>query len=286
MQSDFTAGNCDMWFETQGKKNSKSSQTLLLLHGFTGAHSTWKTLCEKLSKMGYFLILPDLPGHGRSATIGPPLCKDMTLDEISGHLQKLLDILGVGKTALLGYSMGGRMALHFAIKFQDRLTCLILESGSPGIQDPKEREMRKIEDDSLAMDIEKHGLDWFVDKWENVQLFQSRKTLNPQIIELARKERFSQTVNGLANSLRFAGTGIMEPLWSQLEELKVPVLLIVGEKDRKFRSIAEEMKKHMSSNCSIGLVKSVGHAPHIESPEVFEDIVKQFLSDMYRSGER
>ncbi len=281
MKADVPDNYYNMWFETHGEeRSSNASAVLLLLHGFTGSHFTWDRLCGKLSKDRFFLIVPDLLGHGKSSGIAPTNSKAMTLEATSDNLLRLLGVLGVSKTALLGYSLGGRIALHFALKHQDRLTCLILESASPGIQDPKEREKRKMEDDSLAKDIEKYGLDWFVEKWENLQLFATQKDLDLQIFEMVRKERLSHTANGLAMSLRSAGTGTMEPLWSQLGRLEIPVLLIVGEKDEKFLTIGEEMKKRMSSNCTIKVVTNAGHATHLENPELFEDIVKQFLDDI------
>jgi 2-succinyl-6-hydroxy-2,4-cyclohexadiene-1-carboxylate synthase len=273
----------NLWFETHGKKSSQKASTLLLLHGFTGSHFTWDRLCRKLSEDCFFLIVPDLPGHGRSAVLATPNSKAMTLDATSDNLRKVLDVTGVRKTALLGYSLGGRIALHFALKYQDRLTCLILESASPGIRDPKERETRKMEDDSLANDIEKYGLGWFADKWENMPFFATQQLLDPQALEMVRRERLSHTANGLAASLRSAGTGMMEPIWSHLDRLKIPVLLIVGEKDKKFMKIGEEMKKRMPSNCTIKIVKNEGHAIHLENPELFEEIVKQFLDDVYRN---
>jgi 2-succinyl-6-hydroxy-2,4-cyclohexadiene-1-carboxylate synthase len=210
----------------------------------------------------------------------------MTLDATADNLRRLLDSRGVQKTALVGYSLGGRIALHFALKYQDRLSCLILESTSPGIQDPREREKRRLEDASLAGDMENFGIYWFVDKWENMQLFASQNNMELKTREMVREERVSQDPQGLAASLRFAGSGTMEPLWSQLHNLEIPVLIIVGKKDEKFRSIGEEMQKRMtSSNCVLKVVENAGHAVHLENPTRFGIIVKQFLKDLDQKKE-
>ncbi len=275
--------NCNLWFETYGERRLQEKSSVLLLHGFTGSHLTWKRLCGKLSKEHYFLITPDLPGHGRSERAALPASKDLTIDATSDILQNLLDVLDVGKTALLGYSLGGRIALNFALKHQERLTCLILESASPGIQDPEEREKRKMEDDSLAKELENNGLAWFVNRWENLGLFATQKDLDPKTFEIVRRERLSHTASGLAMSLRSAGTGTMEPLWSQLGRLAIPVLLIAGEKDEKFLTIGEEMVKRMPSNCTLSVMKNSGHAPHLENPDFFEETVKQFLDGIYKN---
>lgn len=253
-----------LWFETHGDKHDA---TVVLLHGFTGSHLTWERLCSRLVE-NRFLVVPDLPGHGRSGAVSVT-----NMDDTSDSILRVLDLLGIRKTALLGYSLGGRIALHFAMKYQDKVSCLLLESASPGIQDSKER---RAKDDSLAKDIEQNGLDWFVEEWENLQLFATQKNLNPEVIQGVRNVRLSHAASGLAMSLRSMGIGRMKPMWSELGRLEIPVLLIVGEKDEKFTMIAEEMKKRMI-NCAIKVMKNAGHATHLENPEMFEDIAKQFL---------
>lgn len=271
-------GSYNIWFETHGRRSKPS---MLLLHGFTGTHLTWTGLCKILTKE-YFLIVPDLPGHGRSGISSMP--EFMNLDATSDNLLKLLNTLGAPKVALLGYSLGGRIALNFALKHQDRLTCLILEGASPGIQDSVERENRKAEDDSLASDIEKYGRDWFVERWENIPLLATQKDLGSPVVEMIKNERLSNAPNGLSMSLKSTGTGRMHPLWDQLGRLTIPVLLLVGEKDRKFLTIGEAMKSHIP-RCTLRVVEGAGHCTHLEKPAIFENLVVQFLETCSFSGE-
>lgn len=270
-------GNYNIWFKTYGEKSKRS---MLLLHGFTGTHLTWTDLCEILMKK-YFLIVPDLPGHGKSGISPTP--EFMNLDATSDNLLKLLNLLGIRKGALLGYSLGGRVALNFALKYQEHLTCLILEGASPGIQDPTEREKRKVEDDALASDLEKYGRNWFVERWENTPLLATQKDLHSPVIEMIKKERLSNTGKGLSMSLKSVGTGRMKPLWDQLGRLQIPVLLMVGEKDQKFLATAEAMKRRMP-NCTLKVVEGAGHCNHLEKPAIFEDIIEQFLGTCSFSG--
>ena len=269
-----------LWFEIRGRKSGDANiTTVLLLHGFTGSHLTWNRLCDALEG-DYFFVIPDLPGHGNSFSKA-----GMGVSQISDALLDLLDDLGVEKTALLGYSMGGRIALDFAMKYPDRLVCLILESTSPGIQDQNEREARKLKDETLAEEIERNGLTWFVDKWENQELFATQLDLDPYERQKIRNERLGNSASGLAASLQSAGTGSMRPLWSQLAELRTPVLLIVGEKDEKYSAAAKKMMGLMS-DCMIKIIKNAGHATHLENHQEFEETVKQFLNDVYSRQNR
>ena len=268
--------NAALWFETRGEKQDS---TVVLLHGFTGSHFTWDRLCKRLLD-SHFLIVPDLPGHGKSST-----APAMSVDQISNSILGLLDDLRIDKTALLGYSMGARIALNFATRYQDRLSCLILESGSPGIRDRREREERRLKDESLAKDIEHYGLDWFVEKWENLELFATLKNLDQDTHLRIKNERMSNTSSGLAKSLKSAGTGTMQPMWSELGRLQVPVLLVVGEEDEKFVSIAKEMKKEIvTTDCVLKVLKNAGHAPHLENYQMFECAVEEFLDDIYHES--
>lgn len=259
-----------LWFEAAGKS---TYAPLVLLHGFTGTHNAWDDICKRLANK-CFLITPDLPGHGKSVAFRA--MNEMSLDATSDALLEVLDRVRVEKTALLGYSLGGRVALDFALKYHHRLTSLILESASPGILNRAERQERRKADDALARDIERYGLDWFVRYWEDTSLFATQKTLGQQVIQRIRSERLSNTTKDLAMSLRSASTGRMRPLWDQLESLEIPVLLIVGEKDEKYLATAKEMKNRIP-HCTLSVVEGAGHATHLENPGAFGQIVETFL---------
>ncbi|MDG6994997.1 MAG: 2-succinyl-6-hydroxy-2,4-cyclohexadiene-1-carboxylate synthase [Nitrososphaerota archaeon] len=265
-----------LWFETIGEKEDP---TVVLLHGFTGSHQTWERLCKRLSER-YFLVVPDLPGHGRSST-----APAMSVDQVSDSILESLEDLGISKAGLLGYSMGGRIALNFVTRHQNRVSCLILESVSPGIVEQTDREERRMKDESLAKDIEQFDITWFVDKWENLEIFATQKNLDQDTRLKIRNERLSNTSAGLARSLLNAGTGAMQPMWSDLGKLEIPVLLIVGEKDEKFVSIACEMKAQIArAGCQLKILNG-GHAPHLEDYQMFESTVEQFLDGVYHKHE-
>lgn len=261
-----------LWFEKRGEKSQDRS--IILLHGFTGSHSTWDRLSKKLVGEHYFLVLPDLPGHGRSADTS-----GMSIDQISDSLIAILDDLKITKASILGYSMGARIALNLAIRYPGRARSLILESGTPGIRDDAERQKRRLDDGFLAEDIKRRGLNWFVDYWENLGMFASQKSLDERTRQMIRNERLTNSPIGLASSLEASGAGVMLPMWSKLGEVLVPVLLLVGEKDEKYVSIAKEMKRELSGKSSLFVIRNSGHAPHIENYLEFEKVVANFLQE-------
>jgi 2-succinyl-6-hydroxy-2,4-cyclohexadiene-1-carboxylate synthase len=142
--------------------------SLLLLHGFTGSCDTWSTFVSSLGRH-FRMIAVDLPGHGHSDTPADP--------QRNRDLLALLDWLGMDRISLLGYSMGGRIALHLALAAPDRIRALVLESASPGMPDPADRAARRKADEDLALVLEHEGLETFVDRWERQSLFASQARL-------------------------------------------------------------------------------------------------------------
>jgi 2-succinyl-6-hydroxy-2,4-cyclohexadiene-1-carboxylate synthase len=266
-------GKPSVWFATRG---NRSNPPLVMLHGFTGTHRTWDAVAPTLSK-SHFLILPDLPGHGKSGT-GPR--DTMGVGPTSDAIAQVIELAEGGasrrKVALVGYSLGGRIALDLAFKQQELLSCLILEGASPGIELEEERAERRARDRALSDEIERRGIEWFVNYWEETPLFSSQRDLRPQVIQEIRRDRLSNSARGLAMSLRAAGAGETTSLWKQLETLGMPVLFVVGKKDAKYARIAEAMRKRVRGS-SLVKVEGAGHCVHIERPDSFADAAERFL---------
>lgn len=258
----------NLYVETAGE-----GPPLMLLHGFTGSAATWRALIPTFSK-SFHTIAVDLIGHGRSDAPREPLRYRMDL--CIADLLALLDALGVSETAVLGYSMGGRTALHLAAAAPERVRALVLEGASPGIADPEERRQRREADEALARRIETEGMEAFVQHWENVPLFATQRSLPAQVREAQRQQRRQQRPHGLAGSLRGMGTGSMEPLHHRLPSLTMPTLLVAGELDEKYRAIAASMAKAMP-RAETAIVPGAGHNVHLEKPEAFAAHVMNFL---------
>lgn len=247
-----------------------AGKPLVLVHGFSGSGANWAAHAVALAD--YFrVILVDLPGHGE--TEPPDDIARYTMERTAQDVVGVLDALGIEKAYLLGYSMGGRLALYTALAYHDRFERLILESASPGLKTEAERSARVGQDEALARRIENEGIPAFASAWTNLPLFASQ----PQRVrETLHAERLKNNAVGLANSLRGMGTGVQPSLWGKLSELRLPTLLLCGELDAKFRGINTEMQELMP-DAELVIVAEAGHTVHAEQPERFRAEVLRFL---------
>jgi len=252
---------------------------LLLLHGFTGSADTWRPLLPALARR-CTTVAVDLPGHGR--TDAPPDPGRYRTEAVADDLCRMLDRLSIGRAAVLGYSMGGRLALSLAMLAPERVGALVLESASPGLATEGERLARAEQDEALARRIEQDGIEAFVDDWENLPLFASVKRMPAEVRDRLRRGRLANRPHGLAASLRGMGTGVQPSWWDRLPELAVPVQLITGELDGKFCGIAERMKAALP-DARLAVVPDAGHLVHVEKPELFVTIVMNFLEPMFET---
>ncbi len=246
---------------------------LVLLHGFTGSAATWTPHLDAFA--GHFSVIAvDLPGHGASDTPADPARSGMK--QCVADLLALFDRLEIERVSLLGYSMGGRVALNLAIAAPERIRALVLESASPGIADLEERLARRRSDAALADMIEREGIEAFVDYWERLPLFASQAALPAATRDRQRAQRLANTARGLATSLRCIGTGMMAPLHDRLGEIQFPVLLIAGELDEKYFRLGQDIAGALPT-ARLVVVPDGGHATHLEQPEVFHRHVLEFL---------
>ncbi len=234
---------------------------LVLLHGFTGSIDTWLPLRRRLAATRR-VIAVDLPGHGRSEPRGGGFAATVAA------IASLLDARGVRHADVVGYSLGGRLALALTLERPDLVGRLVLESASTGIGDSDERAARARDDDALADRIERNGIAAFVDEWERLPLFASLRDL-PQDDRLAlRAHRLACSAPGLASSLRNVGAGRQPWLGDRLGELARPVSLVVGARDAKYRALGEHMAKRIRGS-ALEIVEGAGHVPHLERPDAF-----------------
>lgn len=253
---------------------------LVLLHGFTGSADTWRGLAESLAGE-YRTIAPDLIGHGRSPA--PAALDRYRMERAADELVALLRERGHGRAAWLGYSLGGRVALHVAARHPEAVAALALEGASPGIADAAERAARVRSDEALAARIERDGVEAFVDEWERVPLFATQRALPAETRAAVRAVRVSHAARGLANSLRGMGAGAQEPLQGRLGEMRAPALLLAGDLDAKYAALAAEMARTMP-NATMSLIAGAGHAAHLERPEAFLRPLREFLRRAWPGG--
>lgn len=233
--------------------DGKVSERLVLLHGFTQTGRSWGGVVEALGSQRYTALAPDLRGHGDAARARP-----ITFDALSA------DVLAVGEDrfALAGYSMGGRIALHVALAAPERISRLVLVATTAGIADDDERAARRVADDALAARIEAQPIEEFAEAWGAQPLFAGQSA---EVRALAHADRLRNEPAGLAASLRGVGTGAMTPLWKRLDTLTMPVDVVVGEQDEKFRAIGTRLRAVMP-HARLTVIPGVGHALPLEAP--------------------
>ena len=251
---------------------------LVLVHGFMGQADDWRPLAEALGRYHHVFAV-NLPGHGPDWT--PEAVAALDFPACAAAIAAHLDALASGQVALLGYSMGGRIALYLAMHYPERVSRLILESASPGLDTEEKRAIRAAQDDALADRLESlepgsPAFQEFVEEWYGQPLFTSlhghREVLNALV---ARRVAVCEP-GQLALALRTLGTGVQPDLWPELHAFRTPTLLIAGEADRKFRIIAEDMALACPA-MAVEILSGCGHNVHLENTGAYTTVVRAFL---------
>ncbi|MGE6628754.1 2-succinyl-6-hydroxy-2,4-cyclohexadiene-1-carboxylate synthase [Bacillus sp. NPDC077027] len=253
-------------------QHSSSEEAILFLHGFTGNADSWHFIDEDLKDKR--LVKVSLLGHGKTDV--PQSIRRYAMSQQLTDLAEILDHLKLHKVNVVGYSMGGRIALALASTYPERVAKLVLESTSPGLATLKERKARLKHDSALARKLRVEGLSAFVDFWENIPLFASQKLLPVEQLEKMRAGRLRSNPLGLARSLQGIGTGSQPSMWSTLKLLKMPTLLVCGALDHKFCDLATRMEKELITS-RVVCVDHTGHTVHVEQSQLFGKIVREFI---------
>ncbi len=246
--------------------NDASSQSIsILLHGFLGRGADFEPILSRLRERA---LIVDLPGHGETRFSGK-----FTMSNTARAIVNLLDELQIGQANLVGYSMGGRLALYLALNDPTRFPKAAIESGSPGLKTQQERTDRIQRDRELANRLET-DFDQFLIDWYNQPLFRSFKA-HPKFEQML-KARSRNHPDELARSLREMGTGMQPNLWEKLKSHRNPLLLMVGECDRKFVEINQEIAS-LCETAELVIAPDAGHNIHFEKPEWYVNRIKDFL---------
>jgi 2-succinyl-6-hydroxy-2,4-cyclohexadiene-1-carboxylate synthase len=233
---------------------------IVLVHGFTQTQACWGPVGDDLAS-DHEVVRLDAPGHGGSSGVRADLPGGADLIADAG-----------GPATYVGYSMGGRFLLHLAVARPDVVGGLVVIGATGGIDDPGERTRRRRSDEELAASLEGDGLERFLDRWLAQPLFAG---LTPEV--QFRPERLCNTVDGLASSLRLAGTGTQEPLWGELHRIEAPVLVVTGERDRRFTQLGHRLVEAVGANAELASIPGAGHTAHLERPEAFLAVLRTWL---------
>jgi 2-succinyl-6-hydroxy-2,4-cyclohexadiene-1-carboxylate synthase len=232
------------------------TETVVLLHGFAGTGRLWDPVVARLDGERYRPLAPDLRGHGTAAT-RRPISFDACVEDVLGL------VAGAGGTfSLAGYSMGGRIALQAALAAPERVDRLVLVATTAGIEDPHERQRRRAGDEALADQIEHATIDDFIVRWTAQPLFAGTP---PEAAALWHADMLENHPAALAAALRGIGTGVMEPLWDRLSELRMPATVVAGERDVKFCALGQRLADGLP-NGKLVIVEGAGHGIPREDP--------------------
>jgi 2-succinyl-6-hydroxy-2,4-cyclohexadiene-1-carboxylate synthase len=228
-------------------------QTVVLLHGFAGTRRAWDEVAARLPRERYRPLALDLPGHGEAADAPRPITFAGCVEYVLARAPE--------RFVLCGYSQGGRIALHVALAAPERVARMVLVASTAGIEDTAERERRREADHELAEELERAPFEEFIERWRTQPLFAADP---PAVGQLARADQRRNRPAALAAVLRGIGTGEMQPLWSRLPELRMPVALVVGERDRKFQALGRRMAE-LLPDAQLRVVPG-GHGLPLENP--------------------
>lgn len=234
--------------------------SLTFVHGFTQTRASWEPVVEVLSGR-HRCVVVDAPHHGEAQSI------DVDFDTASDLVAQ-----SAAGSVLVGYSMGGRLAIASALRHPREIRGLVLVSTTAGLDTDADRAARRDADETLAEHIERIGTREFLTEWTAQPLF-AHSTLREG--DLA--SRLTNEPGSLATSLRRCGSGVQPSLWGQLSTITVPVLIVAGVRDDKYVRIAERLHDEIAES-ELRIIGDAGHATHLDQPTQFAELVEEFVA--------
>ncbi|OED42925.1 2-succinyl-6-hydroxy-2,4-cyclohexadiene-1-carboxylate synthase [Endozoicomonas sp. (ex Bugula neritina AB1)] len=244
-------------------QGDRSKPALVLLHGFMGSTEDWQRLTDYLQSH-FYIILIDLPGHGNSA-----------LNDVSGfadfsyRLEQLLGGFDLESFSLMGYSLGGRLAMAFAQQTSQCVDVLLLEGAHPGLVVDAEREQRRISDQQWADRFNREPVADVLMDWYQQPVFSDLSQQQRQALICMRA---GQQGNRLAQAMMSFSLSVQADYREALRKMDFPVHYFAGERDSKFLSIGRSL---LDDHCLSGLhlIPFSGHNIHKEQPEALSNII-------------
>ena len=260
-----------------GMQSLGEGEVVVFLHGFFGDGEDFRGVAEGLGEEGWRAVLLELPGHGAS-----PFCAERWEEEPGTGIEKMgraveaqLGAEGVEGGHLVGYSMGGRVALWLALRGELTWRSLTVVSGSPGISEAEERRARAALDRGRAEAIRARGLGSFLEDWYQLDLFAGLR--RREGFKETLRRRSGQDAEAMATLIEAMSPGNQEDLWPRLKDLAMPTLWVAGEEDGKY----VEMLARAAAQTPTGeltVLEGVGHSVHLEQPVEFSRRLRRFLT--------
>jgi 2-succinyl-6-hydroxy-2,4-cyclohexadiene-1-carboxylate synthase len=236
---------------------------VVCLHGFTGSPESFEPVRERLP--GCQLSALRLVGHGDPAP---------SVHDFDDEVERLAALLPAGRSRLVGYSLGARLALGLLARHRERFESAVLIGLNPGLRTDTEREQRLAQDQAWIELLETQGLEPFLAAWEAQPLFAAQSTLPPHVSHRKRRERRTHDPLELARSLRVTGLAAMPNYWPLLPELRLPVTLMAGENDEKFRNLGQ-VATELLPQARLELAGGASHDVLLERPDLVAVAIEQ-----------
>lgn len=255
-------------------------RALILLHGFTGGPEAWNGVLSELRvPSGVDVIAPYLAGHGEHPELLGVNPSNHSFDAEVDRLAKLCAERGVTATEpafLVGYSLGARLAAGLLVKYPELFQRGMLVGVNPGLETHEERQLRLQKDEMLAQKAERLGLDAFLEHWQSLPLFDTQNRLPEATRQAQTLLRKRNTAFGLAFSLRTCGLAQMPNYTAPLSSLRLPLQLVVGERDARFVALSQRLSRVLT-NASLHLVPDCGHNVPLEAPAALAALIQAHL---------
>ncbi len=259
----------DLYYKTNG---NPAHPPIVFLHGFLGSSQEFAAIATALEK-AYYCLRIDLPGHGQTHCSND-WEEDWGMEHTAVAIAQLLTRHHLSQCTLVGYSLGGRLALHLALNFPDRFPKVVIESASPGLKTESERQSRLQKDIDLADQIET-DFPRFLEAWYTQPLFAALKR-HPNFAEIPHQRSQNSPVQ-LATALRHLSISRQPSQWEKLAHHPNPLLLIVGDGDRKFVEINQAIAEQ-TPLAQLAIIPHSGHVVHIEQPAAYLACITAFLA--------
>ncbi|WP_431221617.1 2-succinyl-6-hydroxy-2,4-cyclohexadiene-1-carboxylate synthase [Serratia sp. L9] len=237
---------------------------LVWLHGLLGNNNEWRVIASRCEQWPSLAI--DLPGHGDSVA---QTCLDFA--DVSQQITATLQQHHIERYWLVGYSLGGRIAMYHACHGDTQgLQGIVIEGGNPGLENPTLRAQRMAHDAGWAARFRSEPIRKVLADWYQQPVFANLSAVHRQALIAARADNHGPSV---ANMLEATSLGRQPWLVPQLQRLALPIKVLCGADDHKFQALARE------AGLPLGTVPQAGHNAHLANPADFAAALHEFLDN-------
>ena len=248
-----------------------TNPSIVFLHGFLGAGSDWGEIAAPLAE-DYFCVCPDLPGHG--ANITRDFDAQLSIPQLALELRALCATLSLSAPIVVGYSLGGRVALAAAVQHPQFMQALMLESTSAGLDIEAERQARAATDDARAAVLLADGIAAFMRTWYAAPLFESLQ-MRPQLLAKLQAARICNDARWMSKVVSELSPGRAASVWAELPSVRLRTLLLAGALDVRYTESAQRMAAAMP-NAICTVVADAGHNVHLEQPTAYSQALRDY----------